>query len=56
MAVKPIAVSYNLVSTKILILFIIRYIIPTYFSTDQILSIDKYNCREGVAELGMPQL
>lgn len=28
---------------------------PTYFSTDQISSIDKYKCREGVAELGMPQ-
>lgn len=55
MAVKPIAVSYNLVSTNILILFIIRYIIPTYFSTDQISSIDKYKCREGVAELEMPQ-
>ena len=54
MAVKPIAVSYNLVSTNILILFIIRHIMPTYFSTDQISSIDKYNRREGVAELEMP--
>ncbi len=54
MAVKPIAVSYNLVSTNILILFIIRHIMPTYFSTDQISSIDKYKCREGVAELEMP--